>query len=241
MAVNPIYKVVNAPIDQFIPNPTNPRRITDDSFERLVKSIKDAPWMLKLRPIVVNRDRVILGGNQRFKACLKAGMTHLWVIIADQISDEQQRKFILRDNIDFGKWDLEIIRRQYSDDELIRYGVQIELLNMEKPIAEDSIQPLPLLSDDAEELDIPKKDLEKSEKNFNDNSIKQIIFQYPIEIYQEALKDLDAISKELDCDDNSEVLLRLINFYEVANGLSDADNDSNEGRYREDEDGQTIM
>lgn len=237
-----VYKILNTPIDQLIVNPTNPRQISDEKFQRLVRSIKDAPWMLQLRPIVANKDGVILGGNQRYKACLEAGLTHVWCIWADEISDEETKRFILRDNIDFGKWDLEIMRRQYSQVELQAYGLEIQLLEMESPKVTDEVkQPPPMGDDDAVEPDLDEDELEESQKNFNDNSIKQIVFQLPDEIYQEALKSMDEISKKLDLDDNSEVLMHLINYYEVSHGLTDTDNDSLKGQIREDEDGQTSM
>lgn len=113
-----IYPILKTPIDVLILNPTNPRKISEEKFQRLVASVKRVPWMLELRPIVANRDGVILGGNQRYKACVENEMEFVWCIWADEITDEQAKRFILRDNIDFGKWDLEIMRQHYSQDEL---------------------------------------------------------------------------------------------------------------------------
>ena len=53
-------------------NPNNPRIIKDDKFKKLVKSIQSFPEMLEIRPIVVNKDMIILGGNMRYKACKEA-------------------------------------------------------------------------------------------------------------------------------------------------------------------------
>ncbi len=192
--------------------------------------------MLKLRPIVINSDGVILGGNQRYKACKSLGMESVWVINADHLTTDQQRKFILRDNIDFGKWDNQIIRQQYSDEELKLYGVEIALLDPAQSNQETFSSRPPLLPDEDMEPDIPKEDMEKGSANFNKNTIKQIVFQLPIDLYQEAIKDMDDISRDLDCDDNSEVFLRLINFYETQNGLDDADNDPEQGKSWKDED-----
>ena len=55
-------------------NPNNPRLIKDDKYNKLVKSIKEFPKMLEIRPIVVNDDMVVLGGNMRLKACKEAGL-----------------------------------------------------------------------------------------------------------------------------------------------------------------------
>jgi hypothetical protein len=245
MPIEKIYKIVRTPIHEILLNPSNPRTISDEKFERLVESIKEAPWMLKLRPIVVNKDGVILGGNQRYKACLEAGMEDVWVLWADQITDEQQRRFIIKDNLDYGKWDQEIIQRRYSKDELLKHGVEISLLEQKKPTGDPSVKPPPVFGsdDDAVEPDISEEELEKAKKNFNDNTIKQIVFQLPSDIYEGTLKKLDEISKELYCDDNSEVFLRLINFYEVSNGIQPAsspDSDSIERESGEDQDGQVV-
>ncbi len=222
-----LYQIEKVPIDQLQANLNNPRKISPDKFAKLVESLKKAPWMMKLRPIVLNKDNVVIGGNQRFKAAIECGWTHVYVIRANNISDAEEKRFILRDNIDFGKWDLEIINRTYSQKELLDYGFQIDLLEMEKPKVEQEVNnPKPLGDDEVEEPNFSDEELEESKKDYNDNTIKQIVFQLPSELYEEVLRDMDAISKRLDLDDNSEVLMHLINFYEVANGLSDSDNDS---------------
>lgn len=220
MQIETIYEILSVPIDQIVPNPMNPRLISEEKLERLVNSVREAPWMLKLRPIVVNKDGVVLGGNQRFKAAVKAGLTHVWVMKADQITDKQQRTFILRDNIDFGRWDQQILRKQYSNDELLKYGVEIELLASHDLKMEDFVGAPAIGGDEEFEPELSDDEVERSRQGFNDSSIKQIVFFFDDSLYEEVLKDLDKVSRELDCDDNSDVLLRLINFYEVCNGLS---------------------
>lgn len=239
MPIEPVYKIVKTSIDDIFENPSNPRTISPKKFEQLVSSVKSSPWMLKLRPIVVNKNGVILGGNMRYRACKEAGMDFVWCIWADQIEDEQQRRFILRDNIDFGKWDIEILKSSYSQEELISYGAEIQLLVRTEPTGDASVKPPPTIgSDDAVEPDIDDEELEQSSKDFNNNTIKQIVFQLPSDLYAEVIKDLDAISMDLDLNDNSEVLMHLIQYYEAGNGLENTDNDSFEGESREDEDRQ---
>lgn len=217
------YQISLTPLDCLIENNENPRKISERNFNRLVKSIKDAPWMLKLRPIVVNEKNIILGGNQRFKACIEAGLDKTWVIKVNDLNNEQQKRFILRDNIDFGKWDLDIIRKNYSQQELLDYGSEITLMEKENPVADETIRPPPALgTDDEVEPNIDENELEESNKNFNNNTIKQIIFQLSNDLYEDTLKTLDIVSLELDLDDNSEVLLHLIHFYEVGNGITEA-------------------
>ena len=61
------------PIGKIKANPNNPRTIKDDKFFKLVQSLKDLPEMAKVRPVVVNQDMVVLGGNMRLKAMKEAG------------------------------------------------------------------------------------------------------------------------------------------------------------------------
>lgn len=91
-------------------NPNNPRLIKDDKFAKLVQSIKDFPEMLEIRPIVVNDDMVILGGNMRFKACKEAGLKEVPIIKASGLSTEKQREFLIKDNVSGGEWDFELLK-----------------------------------------------------------------------------------------------------------------------------------
>ncbi len=91
-------------ISEIKPNPNNPRVVKDDKFKKLVKSIKDFPQMLNIRPIVVNDDMIVLGGNMRLKACKEAGLSELPIIKASQLTEEQQREFIIKDNLGYGEW-----------------------------------------------------------------------------------------------------------------------------------------
>ena len=90
-------------IRQVRPNPDNPRVIKGNKFEKLVASIKQFPEMLELRPIVVNKDMVVLGGNMRLKACEEAGLTEVPVVFADNLTPEQEREFIIKDNSNSGR------------------------------------------------------------------------------------------------------------------------------------------
>jgi DNA modification methylase len=105
-------------------NPNNPRLIKDDKFEKLVKSIKDFPEMLDIRPIVVNSDMVILGGNMRFKACKEAGLKEVPIIIADNLTEEQQREFLIKDNVSGGEWDWNLLS-EWDTEQLEEWGLDV--------------------------------------------------------------------------------------------------------------------
>ena len=113
-------------------NPNNPRLIKDDKFEKLVKSIKEFPEMLDIRPIVVNSDMVILGGNMRFKACKEAGLKEIPVIVADNLTEEQQREFLIKDNTSGGEWDFEMLANEWDVEQLEEWGLDIPAFETEE-------------------------------------------------------------------------------------------------------------
>lgn len=106
-------------------NPNNPRLIKDDKFNKLVKSIKDFPEMLNIRPIVVNNDMIVLGGNMRLKACKEAGLKEIPIIKASDLTEEQQREFIIKDNVGFGEWDWQQIANEWDAEQLNQWGLDI--------------------------------------------------------------------------------------------------------------------
>jgi hypothetical protein len=105
-------------------NPNNPRLIKDDKFKKLVQSIKDFPEMLSIRPIVVNQDMIILGGNMRFRACKEAGITEIPVVVAD-LSEDKQREFLIKDNISGGEWDWDLLANEWDAEEITEWGLEV--------------------------------------------------------------------------------------------------------------------
>jgi site-specific DNA-methyltransferase (adenine-specific) len=106
-------------------NPNNPRLIKDDKFAKLVQSIKDLPQMLAIRPIVVNADMIVLGGNMRLKACKEAGLKEVPIIIADNLTEEQQREFLIKDNVSGGEWDWQMLANDWDTEQLNDWGLDI--------------------------------------------------------------------------------------------------------------------
>ena len=125
-------------IKQVLPNPDNPRFIKDYKFKKLVKSIKEFPQMLDLRPIVVNQDMIVLGGNMRLKACEEAGLTEVPIIFADNLTPEQEKEFIIKDNSSFGEWDWDLLANEWNVDQLADWGIDLPIL-LEEPDMEDLI------------------------------------------------------------------------------------------------------
>lgn len=121
-------------------NPNNPRVIKDEKFNKLVKSIKEFPKMLEIRPIVVNQDMIVLGGNMRLKACKEAGLKEVPIILADNLTEDEQKQFIIKDNIGFGEWDWEMLANEWESDLLEDWGLDIPF-NEEYLIEDDQDNP----------------------------------------------------------------------------------------------------
>lgn len=114
-------------IREIKPNTNNPRFIKDDKFRKLVKSIKEFPEMLELRPIVVDSDMIVLGGNMRLKACIEAGLTEVPILVADQLTEEQKKEFIVKDNVGFGEWDWDLLANEWDTDLLEEWGLDLNI------------------------------------------------------------------------------------------------------------------
>lgn len=136
-------------------NPNNPRLIKDDKFKKLVQSIKDFPEMLNIRPIVVNKDMIILGGNMRFRACKEAGIKEIPVIITD-LSEDKQREFLIKDNTSGGEWDWDMLANEWDTEELEAWGLDLPVFDIkEEASAEEDNYKVP----DTIETDIVLGDL----------------------------------------------------------------------------------
>lgn len=113
------------PIDQVQLSPDNPRVIKSSKFYKLVKSIEEFPEMLKIRPIVVDKDMIVLGGNMRLRACLEAGLKEVHIIRASEFSDDQKREFVIKDNSSFGEWDWEVLANEWDVEKLDEWGLDL--------------------------------------------------------------------------------------------------------------------
>jgi hypothetical protein len=113
------------PIRDIKPNPENPRIIRDEAFQKLVRSIREFPEMLELRPLVVNGDGVVLGGNMRLRACEAAGLVDVPVVRASSLTEEQQREFIIKDNVGYGEWEWEALANLWDVEKLAEWGLDV--------------------------------------------------------------------------------------------------------------------
>lgn len=137
-------------------NANNPRSISKEKFMKLVKSLLTFPEMLQLRPIVVDNNLMVLGGNMRLKALLhilqmsvndmgniirdipeerrrilierwRNWQSHAIVDVAkaDELTDEQKREFIIKDNVGFGEWDMDALANEWNTAQLQEWGLDL--------------------------------------------------------------------------------------------------------------------
>jgi ParB-like chromosome segregation protein Spo0J len=160
--------IVKTKLSEVKLNPNNPRLIKDENFKKLVQSIKDFPEMLEIRPIVVNADMVILGGNMRFKACKEAGLKEVPIIIADNLTKEQQREFLIKDNVSGGEWDWSLLA-DWDSEQLKEWGLNVPEFATEVDYS--------ILDDD---------DVSEQLENMTDGVKKAIQIEFEAEHYEEA-------------------------------------------------------
>lgn len=175
-------------------NPNNPRLIKDDKFHKLVKSIKEFPEMLKIRPIVVNEELIVLGGNMRLKACKEAGLKEVPVIKTSGLTEKQQREFIVKDNVGFGDWDWDMVANEWETKELEDWG-----LNM--PVFQDNLSNTDSYNGANPELELD---------NFMNSEIKRLYLVYDSETFEKVVEWLNKKVKDLGLEDYSQFILKLI-------------------------------
>ena len=107
------------------PNPDNPRTITGKDMDRLVKSLQDFPEMMELREIVVDETMTILGGNMRYQALKKSGAKEATAKIVKGLTPEQKREFVIKDNSNFGEWNMEALANEWADLPLAEWGLDL--------------------------------------------------------------------------------------------------------------------
>ena len=112
-------------IEEIIPNPNNPRSISKKKFDLLLKSIKEFPDMLETRPLVVDENMVVLGGNMRLKALKRLGVKKVLVKIKDKWNEEQKKEFTIKDNVAFGEWDWDVLANEWDVKQLEGWAVNV--------------------------------------------------------------------------------------------------------------------
>ena len=181
-------------INKIKPNAVNPRYIKDHKFKKLVKSIKSFPEMLEKRPIIVDENMIVLGGNMRLKASIEAGLKEVWIDIAEGWSEDQKKEFIIKDNVGFGEWDWDILANEWNKFEIQDWGLSL-------PIFQDNLS-------NNDEYKGMNPDLEL--ESFMNAEIKRLYLVYDSETYSKVIDWFNKKLKETNLNDYSEYILKLI-------------------------------
>ena len=150
-------------------NPNNPRIIKNDKFKKLVKSIQEFPEMLKLRPIVVDEEMIVLGGNMRLKASKEAGLKEVWIEIAEGLTEEQKKEFIVKDNVGFGEWEWDMLANEWDSVELAEWG--LDVWQNEDDVKEEEVYTKNIEAPTYE----PKNEKPKPNELFNTDKVEELI------------------------------------------------------------------
>ena len=164
-------KIEKVSISSITENAANPRTINKHKFQKLVNSVREFPEMLSLRPIVVNKDNVILGGNMRYKACKELGLKEVYIIQAEDLNEKQAQEFIIKDNVGFGEWDWDILANAFDNVELKEWGL-------------DVWQP----EEDIDYSVLEEVDLDDEIERLYDQTKKSVILEYPTEQYEQDVR-----------------------------------------------------
>jgi ParB-like chromosome segregation protein Spo0J len=185
-------------INKVFPNQLNPRIIKKDKFEKLVKSIKEFPEMLQLRPIVVDSKMNIIGGNMRFKACQELGLKEVYIIKAENLTKEQVNQFVIKDNVGFGEWDWDILANSWDTRELKDWGMDVW-----QGAQEDD-----MFDVDGSEIDAVAKEPKMTD---DDYSLFELVMKHENKII--LLELLSKIKKEYVFEKQEEALMEIIRIY----------------------------
>lgn len=193
--------VQHVPLAQLKPNPDNPRSITPEKFAKLVASLRTFPQMLELRPLVVTADYTVLGGNMRLQACAEAGIDPVPVVVADDLTPEQQREFIIKDNVALGEWEWSALTAEWDTADLQAWGVDNVALFAVAPGGPER------------DIDLPTMD--QSADSYLNNTIRQIVLHYDTDTHADVLARLQRVAQARDIEnDNSATVLALLEFWE---------------------------
>jgi DNA modification methylase len=109
-------------------NPNNPRQISGDKLEKLKASVGGFQKMMELRPIVVDENFVVLGGNMRLAAIKALALKEIpdsWVKVAEGLTEDEKREFVIKDNVSGGEWDWDALANEWSDLPLTDWGLDL--------------------------------------------------------------------------------------------------------------------
>ena len=157
----------------------NPRDIKKDKLDKLIQSIKEFPEMTMLRPLIVDEDLQILGGNMRFEAMKALEFTEVEVVIAKGLSEDQKREFIIKDNLNYGQWDWDKLANEWDNNLLSEWGMDVWIPEPEYDLG-----------------DLEDGDLDDKIKDLEGQTKKSIILEFPTEDFEPVKAVYDQLKNE---------------------------------------------
>jgi hypothetical protein len=190
------------PIGEIKRNPKNPRIIKDWKFDNLVQSIKDFPEMLEIRPIVVNEDKVVIGGNMRLKAAQEAGLKKIPIIIASHLTPSQQDEFMIKDNNNYGDWDWDKLANEWDSD-MLKMDYHIDIPQAIRKMDDMLLQ--------MDEVEVEEEQRTRPSRMDDDYTVFDMIVR--VSTKKTIVEVLNKIKNEQQLNSMEEALLELIKKY----------------------------
>ena len=188
-----------------VPNPNNPRTIKSVQLTNLKKSITEFPEMLSLRPLVIDENNIVIGGNMRLRALKELNYTEVPYIQVTGLSDEQKKEFVIKDNLNYGDWNWDSIQFEWDLNEISDWGLEIPEWVMD--------------ADTEPEMD--KDELDLALSKYINGKIKQIICYFDTTEYEIMIKKLEYIQNKEKLENHTKVLQHLTELYAEVNKLTD--------------------
>lgn len=198
-------------INSIVENPENPRHITALKFNKLVKSVKEFPEMLEARPLVIDPDNVVLGGNMRLKACKEAGLKNIPVYRATW-EEVKQRDFVIKDNVSYGEWDWDMLANEYDFMELDEMGMDLDPAFFQDEDADTThaesvdvkFNDYTIYFSNEEQMDVWFEFMTKLKNRFSEHeNVSDRVLHYISEVYEDnGMKDSELILKFIEYDVN---------------------------------------
>jgi hypothetical protein len=86
----------------------------------------------------VDENNIVLGGNMRLKACKEAGLKEVYIVKAENLTEQQKDEFIVKDNVGFGEWDWDMLANEWDTEKLDEWGLDLPVI-MEEPSLDELI------------------------------------------------------------------------------------------------------
>ena len=194
------YKIVRKPLAKLKQNERNPRSIKDAKFQKLVANLTAFPQMLELRPLVIDSEGRILGGNMRFQAAKHLGWKDIPTIDASELTEEQQQAFIILDNQDFGEWDFNMLANDFDADQLVQFGFEPAELGLSLD------EPKFIGGGDQEVVDIG------DEEEFETSHVKMVQLFLNTKNHPEFMQQIEELQAIFETDNLTDTVLKAVNY-----------------------------